>query len=263
MPLRDSGYRPTTAYAYPDGGVHLGTAMAISGAATTPNAGRYTSTPMAFLLTVFNIRLGWWMGNPRHDVSWRRAGPRNGLMYLVSELFGTATDRQKHVYLSDGGHFENLGIYELVRRRCSLIIACDAEEDPSFSFTGLGDAIRKCFVDFGVRIKIDLKDLRPGEDKLTKSHFVTGDIHYRDGSIGTLIYIKASMNGDEPADLCAYRAQHDCFPHQSTTEQFFEESQFESYHRLGLHIGKEVCETSNPLLCKWRQAESMASAQTA
>jgi hypothetical protein len=262
-PLCNAGYRPTAAYAYPDGGVHLGTAMAISGAATSPNAGRYTSTPMAFLLTVFNVRLGWWMGNPRHDKSWRRSGPTFGLMYLVRELFGTATDRQSHVYLSDGGHFENLGIYELVRRGCSLIIACDAEEDPAFSFTGLGDAIRKCFIDFGVRIKIDLNKLRPGTDKLTKSHAVTGDIHYQDGSMGRLIYIKTSMTGDEPADLCAYRAQHDCFPHQSTAEQFFEESQFESYHRLGLHIGKEVFKDWNPKQCEWQGVEALASAQTA
>src|SRR5205807_4059036 len=149
-PLHNAGYRPSSAYAYSDGGIHLGTAMAISGAAASPNSGSHTSSAMAFLLTVLNVRLGWWMGNPRHDVSWRRSGPRHGLMYLVRELFGMADDRQRHVYLSDGGHFENLGIYELVRRRCSVIIACDAEEDHAFAFDGLGGVIRKCFVDFGV-----------------------------------------------------------------------------------------------------------------
>jgi hypothetical protein len=240
--LRNAGYRPTSLYAYPDGGVHLGTAMAISGAATAPNAGRYTSTPLAFLLTIFNVRLGWWMGNPRNDDSWRRSGPHGGLRYFASELFGRATDRKKHVYLSDGGHFENLGIYELVRRHCSLIIACDAEEDAHSVFTGLGDAIRKCFIDFGVRIKVNLDDLRPDQHtRLSKKHFVVGEIHYPQGGTGTLVYIKASLSGeDEPADLQAYRAKHPCFPHQSTAEQFFEESQFESYHRLGLHIGKDV-----------------------
>jgi hypothetical protein len=262
-PLRDAGYRPTAAYAYPDGGVHLGTAMTISGAATSPNAGRYTSTPLAFLLTVFNVRLGWWMGNPRHDVTWRRSGPSNGLGYFVTELFGTADDRRKHVYLSDGSHFENLGIYELVRRRCSVIIACDAEEDPHFKFEGLGDAIRKCFIDFGVRIKIDLKALRPDRENLTPVHWVTGDIHYPDDSIGRLIYIKTSMTGDEPADIRAYRAQHDCFPHQSTAEQFFGEAQFESYHRLGLHIGKEVFNGWRDEQCKWQEKKAMAAAQTA
>jgi hypothetical protein len=253
-PLREAGYRPTSAYAYSDGGVHLGTAMAISGAAASPNAGLYTSTAMAFLLTVFNVRLGWWMGNPRHDLTWRRSGPRNGLMYLVRELLGMANDRQRHVYLSDGGHFENLGIYELVRRRCSLIIACDAEEDSNFSFAGLGGVIRKCFVDFGVRIKLDdFVAIRPDPGKtLSSRHSIQGTIAYPEGWTGTLIYIKASLTGDEPADLQAYLAKHQGFPHQSTADQFFEESQFESYHRLGLHISKEVFQAWSPQKCEWQ-----------
>jgi hypothetical protein len=219
---------------------------------------------MAFLLTVFNVRLGWWMGNPRHDVSWRRSGPRHGLAYLLRELFGMANDRQQHVYLSDGGHFENLGIYELVRRRCSLIIACDAEEDHAFSFSGLGDAIRKCFVDFGVRIKIDTwNDLVPASGSHSKAHYVQGDIQYPDGSTGTLLYIKASLTGDEPADLLAYAAKHEGFPHQSTSEQFFEESQFESYHRLGLHIGKAVFTSWKSDECEWQKDKELSLAAKA
>jgi hypothetical protein len=258
LPLRRAGYRPTSAYAYPDGGVHLGTAMAISGAAASPNAGFHTSSAMAFLLTVLNVRLGWWIGNPRHDVSWRRSGPRHGLMYLIRELFGRADDRQRHVYLSDGGHFENLGIYELVRRRCSVIIASDAEEDPKFSFDGLGGVIRKCFVDFGVRIDIELKDIRPKDGEAVSSqHWVSGLIRYPEGWTGTLIYIKASLVGDEPADLQAYLAKHREFPHQSTANQFFEESQFESYHRLGLHVAKEVFQSRTLGACDWQETNSV------
>ena len=127
-----------------------------------------------------------------------------------------ADDRAKHVYLSDGGHFENLGIYELVRRRCSVIIACDAEEDHAFSFDGLGGVIRKCFVDFGVRIDIDVRHIRPKPGEIYSSqHWTMGLIHYPEGATGTL-----------------------GFPHQSTTDQFFIESQVESYHRLGLNIAK-------------------------
>jgi hypothetical protein len=239
-PLRNAGFRPTSVYAYPDGGIHLGTAMAISGAAMSPNSGFYTSTSLAFLLTVFNVRLGWWMGNPRNDTSWQRSGPRIGLVYLLYELFGWTNDRQQQVYLSDGGHFDNLGVYELVRRRCSLIIASDAEEDADYSFHGLGGVIRKCFIDFGVRIDVNLDDIRPKLERSSGDHFAIGRIHYPEGWSGTLLYVKPSLTGDEPADLKEYMARRQAFPNQSTADQFFDESQFESYHRLGLHIAKRV-----------------------
>ena len=104
----------------------LGTAFAVSGAAASPNQGYHSSPPVAFLLTVFNVRLGWWLQNPARPEVWRKEGPRWGIRYLLSELAGMANDRSKYVYVSDGGHFENLGIYELVRRRCRFIVACDA-----------------------------------------------------------------------------------------------------------------------------------------
>jgi len=243
-------YRCTSAYAYP-GGVYVGTAMGISGAAASPNMGYHTSPPVAFLMTVFNVRLGWWMGNPRMG-RWQCAGPRFGLPYLLFELFATTNDQSGHVYLSDGGHFENLGIYELIRRRCRLIIACDADADPDYEFEDLGNAIRKCRSDFGVPIDIKIDSIRPQEDKergaqLSRRHLAIGDIRYsavdqdahgqpvkdRDG---LLVYLKTSLTGDEPGDVCAYKAAHPDFPQQSTAEQWFDESQFESYRALGEHV---------------------------
>ena len=114
--------------------------------------GYHSSPPAAFLMTMFNARLGWWMGNPRDKQNWLRSSPRRGLLYLLNELFGLTNDRTHFVNLSDGGHFENLGIYELVRRRCRYIIACDAEQDAALTFSGLGNAIRKCRTDLGVEI---------------------------------------------------------------------------------------------------------------
>jgi hypothetical protein len=90
-------------------------AMAISGAAANPNMGRATSPASAFLMTVFNVRLGWWIGNPRHDDGSPLPGPRLGLTYTALELFGGTDDSRKFINLSDGGHFDNLGVYELVR----------------------------------------------------------------------------------------------------------------------------------------------------
>ena len=230
-------YRPTAQYAYgADNGPALGTAISISGAAANPNMGAQSSPAAGFLLTVFNARLGWWMGNPRRAWKWRRSSPANGLLYLVAELFGQTNDRGAFVNLSDGGHFENLGIYELVRRRCAVVIAADAEEDHDMQFGGLANAIRKCRIDFGVDIDIDVEPIRRGPDGFSRMHYAVGEIRYPSGPAGVLIYLKSSLTGQEPTDVLQYRAHHTQFPHESTGDQWFSESQFESYRALGEHI---------------------------
>jgi hypothetical protein len=191
-------------------------------------------------MTVFNARLGWWLGNPRHKKTWRRAGPTQGLAYLFKELLGLTNDRAGFVYLSDGGHFENLGVYELVRRRCRFIVACDAEEDVGYGFNGLGNAVRKCREDFGVEIALHIDRIKPElTTGLSSSHCVVGTIQYPDqAGVGYLFYIKSSIVGDEPEDVLQYRVKCPAFPHQTTGDQWFTESQFESYRRLGLHIAE-------------------------
>ncbi len=252
--LFETGFRSIESYG---GRIPLGTAMAISGAAASPNMGHQTSTAVAFLMTVFNVRLGWWMRNPRRH--WHRllrptfgagdAGPRLGLLYLLFELLGQTNDEQGFVYLSDGGHFENLGIYELVKRRCKYIVACDAEADPKMQFSGLGNAIEKCRTDFGVEISIDVQGLRPAEnEKYSAQHWAMGTIEYPERGNerafrGILLYIKSSLTGDEPTDVLRYKDQNPDFPHESTADQWFEESQFESYRRLGQNIAESVFET--------------------
>jgi len=233
-------YLSTAAYGKPDG-MTVGTAMAISGAAASPNMGYHSSPPLAFLMTVFNVRLGWWSGNPLHHDAWQKAGPSVGLWYMLKELFGLTNDETKFVYLSDGGHFENLGIYELVKRQCRFIIACDAGQDNGARFDDLGNAIQKVRVDLGVAITIDVEPVRTG----TK-HCALGTIHYRtsDGAdaFGHLIYIKTSVCGQEPVDVLNYRSLHPEFPHQTTADQWFDEAQFENYRMLGLHTVLEMCE---------------------
>jgi len=223
----------------------LSNAMTISGAAASPNAGYHSSPAVAFLLTVFSVRLGSWFQNPRRPDIWRKPGPIHSLAPLLSELFGMSNDRSNFVYLSDGGHFENLGIYELVRRRCRFIIACDASCDPGMAFEDLGNAVRKCRIDLGVDIDIDTTALMPmGETGVSMHHCALGVIRYDRmsprGGVGYLLYIKASMSGAEPKDVAQYRSAHPAFPHQSTADQFFDEPQFESYRRLGLHVGETV-----------------------
>lgn len=237
-----AAYRPTGYYGYRDGGINVGTAMAISGAAASPNMGCHSSPAVTFLMTVFNVRLGWWLGNPRHKRTWRNSSPPSSLLYLVFELLGMTNDERGYVYLSDGGHFENLGIYELVRRRCRFIIACDAGQDGSVRFDDLGSAIQKCRTDFGVNITdLDLKELKRGSDGVhSTGHFAIGTIDYGNNVIGKLLYIKPSLTGgtEETVDVMNYQLRHKEFPHESTADQWFSESQFESYRRLGQGIGE-------------------------
>jgi len=237
-------YRPTREFARgdhalpgsPDNSISVGTAMAISGAAANPNAGYHSSPAVAFLLTVFNARLGWWIGNPLAERSWKNTSPPIGLFYLLSELFGFSGVKRAYVNLSDGGHFDNMGLYELIRRRCRYIVVCDAEQDDRYSFNGMAGAIRKCRVDFGVVIEMSTSAIVPKE-RVSAAHVAVGSIRYPgEEECGTLVYLKASLTGDEPADVLEYRDRNPEFPHQTTGDQFFDESQFESYRALGQHI---------------------------
>ncbi len=259
-----NGYVPTKDYAYPMGGIHLDTAVAISGAAANPNMGYNSNPALAFLMTFFNVRLGWWITNTRRMDKWKAANgrvtPQFALGYLLKELFGMVNDSAPFVNLSDGGHFENMGLYELVRRRCRYIVVCDAEEDAEVNFGGMGGAITKCRADFGAEIDLDLRPLRL-DDKTgySKAHCVVGTIRYPpppedrvddeaatdceclmdevdDKYTGVIVYMKSSLVGDEPPDLLTYKLAHNVFPQDSTANQWFTETQFEAYRRLGHHV---------------------------
>ena len=134
---RHVGYRPAAAYA---GGLTLGEALTTSGAAVSPNMGAESSPALTFLLALFNARLGVWAGNPgpAGKETWTRTEPRFGVKPILNELLGRTSDRNPYVYLSDGGHFENLGLYEMVLRRCRYIVACDAGCDPQYRVRGSG-----------------------------------------------------------------------------------------------------------------------------
>jgi hypothetical protein len=240
------------------GGISLGAAMAISGAAASPNSGYHSSPAMSFLMTVFNVRLGQWL--PNSNAVRNRIRPMFPLWYLLLELFGQTNEDRDFVYLSDGGHFENLGIYELVHRGCRFILASDAEQDGEFAFEGLGNAIEKCRVDLGVNINIDIGQIRPDANNKSKCHCAVATIEYSKNSQtdgnnkriypdkdGILVYLKSSLTGDESTDVLHYSLQNPDFPHESTADQWFSESQFESYRQLGEHICKETFETFGAL----------------
>jgi hypothetical protein len=248
------GYEPTSQY----GGLHgitLGTGMAISGAAFNPNMGYNSSPLVTFVMTLFNARLGWWLPNPAwaHDKvlsepRMRRYlaknGPTFGLASIISEALGNTSDRRKWIQLSDGGHFENLGLYEMVLRRCREIVLVDASADRQFVFEDLGNAIRKINIDLGIPITFPGNWPFANKGADTARYCAVGEIKYdcvdSGAPMGHLVYIKPQLIGDEPRDVTAYAVAHSAFPHESTANQFFNEAQFESYRRLGSHEAEVI-----------------------
>jgi hypothetical protein len=168
------GYRSAATYGRRKGGalISLGTAVAISGAAASPNMGAHSSPVVTFLLALFNIRLGWWLGNPgpAGAATFDTQGPREAPAALAAETFGLTDDTNPYVYLSDGGHFENLGLYEMVLRRCRFIVVSDGGQDPKFQFEDLGNAISKIRIDLGVPIEFHSLPMRARPDLLGKAY---------------------------------------------------------------------------------------------
>jgi hypothetical protein len=248
------GYRDSKHYGDGDG-ISLGTAVAISGAAASPNMGYHSSPPLALLLTLLNVRLGWWLGNPGKagEETYTRSSPPFAIKPLLFELFGQTTDSADYVYLSDGGHFENLALYEMVRRRCRHIVVIDAGCDKEFAFADLGNAVRKIWIDFGIAISFStLKALTFREDKGVTyktdepPFYAVGIIHYpeatNDEEHGVILYIKPCYLGGRitNAGVRNYATANVDFPHQSTGDQWFSESQLESYRALGFEMMDSV-----------------------
>src|SRR5215510_12930521 len=229
-------YRPAEYYGGRRG-ISLGTAVTISGAAASPNMGYHSSPAMTFIMTLFNARLGAWLGNPGQD-KWTHEGPRSAFDSIVREAFGLTNDMSPYVYLSDGGHFENLAVYEMIRRHCRYIVVLDGGADPTYTYEDLGNALRKIRIDEKTSIQFEPPFLVPLHAPEARCAVAT--IHYHDGSTGQLVYVKPVVLGTEPPDVTAYKAANADFPHQSTANQWFDESQTESYRMLGLCSIKEV-----------------------
>lgn len=241
-------YRSSEWYGYNQqsgSAISLGTAAAISGAAASPNMGYYTSSKaVSFLMALFNVRLGWWLGNPGKtgDATYNLSAPNWSPKVFFAEALGLTDDRHKYVYLSDGGHFDNLGLYEMVLRRVNLIVCCDAGADADFGFGDFGTAIHKIRVDMGIPIEFDGKNAAPTPGRncgIAKIKY--SEVDGSEAVDGTLIYIKPTLDGDEPIDIINYKTSNPDFPHEGTADQMYSETQFESYRKLGSHMINSFC----------------------
>jgi hypothetical protein len=233
----------------------LATAMAISGAAASSNMGSSSIKPLTPTLALLNVRLGYWLKNPRYVDASSKPQRRSTPLYLWSEISGRLYENSDGVYLTDGGHIENLGLYELLRRRCKVIIAVDAEADAPMNFSALMTLQRYARIDLGIRIVLPWTSIQSRTLELMNGnagkpaspapaapvdpcgpHVAIGIIDYGGGEKGYLVYIKSSLSGDENDYIRDYARRNHTFPHETTGDQFFSEEQFEVYRALGFHM---------------------------
>ena len=173
-------------------------------------------------------------------------------LLLFREMFGRLHHKGKWVNVSDGGHIENLGAFELLRRRCEVIIIGEGEADANRGFPGLSTLLRLAEIDLGVKItfpagslgRIGLDVNKEGCKQTDRRHFAVAEISYPVGSIdevekGYLLYVRSSLVGDEDQIISSYRSTSKSFPHESTADQMFNEGQFEAYRRLGVKMMSE------------------------
>jgi hypothetical protein len=269
-----TGWQQTARTANSD--MTLASAMAISGAAANPRGaargrGLTRSSFVALAMSLLNVRLGYWIPNPRYGVpSMLLRRPNHfwpGGIYAMKS--GGYTETAKWLEIADGGHFENLAIYELVRRRCGLIIVCDGGQDIASSYGDLVTAVQRIGQDFGATVHFDMEvnakggnafehssparmiadakrtDYPKGAEFAEKGYFI-GRIDYgeRGGGgwpqSGVLIYLKSALILDLAIGAKGYRGAHHEFPNESTGDQFFDEEQFEAYREVGYRICEQM-----------------------
>lgn len=245
-------------YWAPVAALQLGSAVTASAAGFNSNMGnvsKQVGPVVSFLMTALNLRLGRWIRHPASASEGHRRWP--GLL-LYREMLGLTSSSgtvppdgpvpllMRDVHLSDGGHFENLALYELIRRHCRYVLVSDCSEDPAVAFDDLGNALRRVREDFGVDISLDVEPLRPKPDGWSRQHVAVGTINYSPTDRGILMYVKPTLTGDEPPDVLQYKTRNKAFPHEGTGDQFYDEAQWESYRRLGLHAAECIFEFVPP-----------------
>ena len=291
-----TGYASASAMRVIEPQLDLATAVAISGAAVSSSMGRIGIGLLGPTLALLNLRLGFWLTNPRHLPARMASAP--GLrtpdtapdrewddilrLYLFAEAFGRMSSQSSRIYITDGGHIDNIGLYQLLKRRCKFIVVIDAEADQGMNFGAFCDVQRFARIDEGVRITLDWQPVRDAAlaraaDKTKPVDKTSGvhDRHYSIGRIlyekvdastgeqpdeGTILYIKATVTGDEPDYVLDYERRFPQFPHESTGDQFFSEEQMEAYRALGCHA---VLKALEPKPKTWHPAYGSTPSESA
>ncbi|MBV8216468.1 MAG: patatin-like phospholipase family protein [Verrucomicrobia bacterium] len=226
------GYRPSHQFGGPRG-LTLGTAVAVSGAAANSGMGFYSSPLKSFLLTLLNGRLGWWLGNPTHQRESLRESPLVAVGPLFAELFSLTNRKAGWLNASDGGHFDNTGVYEMLQRKCRRILLFDAET----SRKGISNASRRARVDLNANLTLEAK--APEPFPLEKYKIEYYDSAGNVSSNGVLFRIYPALGSPSQwtsFENAYYKLIDSSFPDESLLNQFFTETLFESYRTLGLNM---------------------------
>ncbi len=250
-------------------------AMAMSGAAISPSMGKMTKRPLTFLMALANVRLGVWVPNPRwvgelqrrQELRLRYVRPRP--FYLLCELLGLNRVNSKYLYVTDGGHYENLGLVELLRRGCTEVYCLDASGvgADGAEFESIGEAITLARSELGVEIEFAGEEEKEatgedGEQGETapspadmvpdeKTHFakrdvVTAKIKFptteegKAGKVGRLVYVRNAMTETVPWDVRAHHQADPRFPNNSTVDQLYTDQKFEAYRVLGARAAERA-----------------------
>jgi hypothetical protein len=203
--------------------------MTISAAAANSGMGFYSSPLKSFLLTLLNARLGWWLGNPNHSDSWMRDSPLLAFGPMITELFSLTNRKAKFINVSDGGHFDNTGVYEMLKRRCSNILLIDADT----TLGGMTNPSLRARVDLDTSLERQTVSAnQPCEEYTIHYPAVNGEPQFD----GTLLRVFPQVS--ESISWCTfesreYQRSHSDFPGTSILDQFFAETTFEAYRKLG------------------------------
>jgi hypothetical protein len=243
-------------------------AVAISSAAVAPAMGRFRIGPTSMLLTFANIRLGVWMPNPRYARQIPLGElplPRVRLGYLFKEFIGLHDPSDLYVYLTDGGHWENTGLVELLRKGDFREIVClDADPGPGDAVKSISDAIDLAALECGATVDLNLDPLRANPEsshapEYAKRSVNVGFFEVQNGGIGVLWYAKPGLTTEMPTALLAHRETHPDFPRTPTLDQFFDTSTFVAYRNLGRFNAQAIRTARRALLTTMRVARQMHS----
>ncbi|MDF3933470.1 patatin-like phospholipase family protein [Pseudomonas citronellolis] len=253
----------------------------ISGAALSTGMGSRTATGLAALVFMTGLRLGFWLPNPTQAAAggWR-ARLAKYLATRAEMLAQFPGLRGPYWYLSDGGHFDNSGVYALLKREVDLIVASDCGADPNYLFEDLENLVRKAKIDYDADIEfIDPASLvrASGNDarallfgtpesispECGREYLLLARVTYASHRRGTLLVVKPhrcdSPLLELPFDLVGYADRNPDFPQQSTGDQFFDESQWEAYHQLGLALGSVLNREFLQRLPNWADLASIVT----
>ncbi|WP_222272820.1 patatin-like phospholipase family protein [Modestobacter marinus] len=235
--------------------------MAISGAAISPTMGRFTLPALRLLMALANLRLGVWIPNPfrRADVSCPPSGDHSrvrrigkalaagwrepGGLYVLKEGLGLAGTRGRFIHVSDGGHWENLGLVELIRRRCTHMIVVDASAGGRSPLQDIARAAALARSDLGAEVRLNPEATLPSaESGMAEVPVAVGSVTYPDGSMGVIYYARCVLWDGVPMDLAIFREKDRQFPQHPTVNQLFSGEQFDAYRALGWEVASALAE---------------------